>query len=62
MFWFFFLAQLLVYSVDAEQVISREKLKLSVTYFSAYLFCVLVMYMLWGRGVPSKIGVSSWTL
>lgn len=58
----FFLAQLLVYSVDAELVISREKLKLSVTFFSAYLFCVLVTYMLWGRGVPSTIGVSSWTL
>lgn len=58
----FFLAQLLVYSVDAELVISREKLKLSVTFFSAYLFCMLVTYMLWGRGVPSKIGVSSWTL
>lgn len=60
--FFFFLAQLLVYSVDAEQVISREKLKLSVTFFSAYSFCMLVMYMLWGRGVPSTIGVSSWTL
>lgn len=54
----FFQAQLLVHSVDAEQVISREKLKLSVTFFSAYLFCVLVVYMHWGRGVPSTIGVS----
>lgn len=59
---FFFLAQLLVYSVDAEQVISREKLKLAVTFFSAYLFCMLVVYMLWGGGVPTAIGVSSWTL
>lgn len=47
---FFFLAQLLVYAVDAEQVISREKLKLAVTFFSADLFCMLVAYALWRGG------------
>lgn len=42
----FFLAQLLVYSIDAEQVISREKLKLAVTFFSPFLFCMLVVCVL----------------
>jgi len=47
---FFFLAQLLVYSVDAEQVISREKLKLAVTFFNVYLFYMLIVYVLSGGG------------
>lgn len=56
---FFFLAQLLVYSVDAEQVISREKLKPAVTFFSAYLFCMLVVYMLWGGGSLLQLAFQS---
>lgn len=43
LFFFFFLAQLLVYSRDAEQVISREKLNLADTFFSAYLLCMLIV-------------------
>lgn len=53
--FFFSLAQLLVYSVDAEQVVSREKLKLAVPFYSAYLFCTLLVHVLWGGGSPLQL-------
>lgn len=37
------LAQLLLYFRDAEQVISREKLKLADTFFSSYLLCMFIV-------------------